>query len=68
MLDITNPSAVAWLQIRLTMLQAVTGDDVVFYRDTGNTFHTPHHFSFAQPLVNPDLYKEQFDAARPWSR
>jgi len=28
--------------------------------DTGNTFHTPHYFSFARALNNPDLYKEHF--------
>ena len=33
------------------------GEDVVFYLDTGNTFHTPHYFSFVEPLHNPDLYK-----------
>lgn len=60
LLDITNPRAVSWLQSQLSQLQTVTGEDVVFYLDTGNTFHTPHHFTFSQPLTNPDLYKEHF--------
>lgn len=40
-----------------------TGDDVVFYLDTGNTFHTPHYFTFSRPINNPDLYKEHFITA-----
>ena len=60
LLDITNNRTVSWLKSRLSELHAETGDDVVFYVDTGNTFHTPHFFTFSTPLYNPDLYKEHF--------
>ena len=60
LLDITNQETVVWLQSKLTDLVASIGGEVVFYLDPGNTFHTPHHFTFAQPLYNPDLYKDHF--------
>ena len=63
MLDITNDDTVTWLKSKLSKLREETGDDVVFYLDTGNTFHTPHYFTFARPMNNPDLYKEHFITA-----
>ena len=52
-----------WLKSKLSKLREETGDDVVFYLDTGNTFHTPHYFTFSRPMNNPDLYKEHFITA-----
>lgn len=63
MLDITNEDSVDWLKSKLSKLREETGDDVVFYLDTGNTFHTPHYFTFSRPMNNPDLYKEHFITA-----
>jgi len=63
LLDITNTKTVVWLKNKLSQLKNETGDDVVFYIDTGNTFHTPHYFSFNSTLNNPDLYKEHFISA-----
>ena len=42
LLDITNPSTVSWLKEKL----AGIASDAVFFLDTGNTFHTPHYFTF----------------------
>jgi len=56
LLDITNPSTVSWLKDKLGSITS----DAVFFLDTGNTFHTPHYFTFHKPLYNPDLYKEYF--------
>jgi len=60
LLDITNNKTVAWLKTKLSALIAEDASDAVFFLDTGNTFHTPHYFTFTQPLPNPDLYKEHF--------
>eukprot|EP00092_Neocalanus_flemingeri_P006045 GFUD01006514.1.p1 GENE.GFUD01006514.1~~GFUD01006514.1.p1 ORF type:complete len:810 (-),score=153.12 GFUD01006514.1:109-2538(-) len=60
LLDITNNKTVAWLKSKLSSLIAQDASEAVFFLDTGNTFHTPHFFSFEKPLPNPDLYKEHF--------
>ena len=60
LLDITNQDTVDWLQSKLTDLVSSIGGEVAFFLDPGNTFHTPHYFTFAEPLYNPDLYKDIF--------
>lgn len=60
LLDITNNDTIAWLRGKLRSLLASVGREAVFVLQTGNTFHTPHYYSFKSPLHNPDLYKEHF--------
>jgi len=60
LLDITNNKTTTWLKSKLSTLISQDASEAVFFLDTGNTFHTPHYFSFTNPLPNPDLYKEHF--------
>lgn len=60
LLDITNNKTVSWLKRKLGVVAEGDASEAVFVLDTGNTFHTPHYFSFNRSLSNPDLYKEEF--------
>ena len=53
LLDITNNETVTWLRGRLRAVSdALGGDDnVVFYVDSGNAFHTPTYFQVICILV-----------------
>ena len=72
LLDITSNISAKWFrnQLKAVIQNAHVGDpndflsnqdnDILFYLDTGNTFHTPTFYQFAVPLNNPDLYREYF--------
>ncbi len=69
MLDITGEPTVSWLRSKLRELSSslsaagASPDAVVFYVDSGNAFHMPTYFQFAETSVshsNPDFYREAF--------
>ena len=53
LLDITNKRAVEWLKVQLKKLVQLLGDDLAFYVDGGNTFHTPTYFEVSILLSAP---------------
>jgi hypothetical protein len=61
LLDITSNHTVTWYKSKLLNLEAL-GDksNILFYLDTGNTFHTPTYYKFEVSLDNPDLYRDHF--------
>ena len=59
-LDITSNDSVAWLKSQLKALKSLDPDNILFYLDTGNTFHMPTYYEFSQSLDNPDLYRGAF--------
>ena len=48
LLDITNNKTISWLRSKLRVLAEGDASEALFLLDTGNTFHTPHYFSFSR--------------------
>ena len=60
LLDVTANHVVTWLKDKLQALKAIDPENILFYLDTGNTFHIPTYYKFNIPLDNPDLYRDYF--------
>ena len=60
LLDVTANHTVTWLKDKLRALKAIDPENILFYLDTGNTFHIPTYYNFEVPLDNPDLYRDYF--------
>lgn len=60
LLDITSNHTVTWLKSQLRALTSIDPDNVLFYLDTGNTFHMPTYYEFAESMDNPDMYRDHF--------
>ena len=56
----TANHTITWLKSKLKALKDIDPENILFYLDTGNTFHIPTYYKFDVSLDNPDLYRDYF--------